>query len=84
MVSIPVGLYPATESHDIRFHLLHTGCGARLRNVGWCPVHKRAIEWEDVERGFEYSKDKYVRVSDEELDSLPVRPPGSGLGKWST
>jgi DNA end-binding protein Ku len=73
MVSIPVRLYAATESHDVRFHLLHKGCGARLKNVRWCPVHDQAVAWEDTERGFEYAKGKYVPVSEEELDRLPVK-----------
>ncbi|HYM49724.1 MAG TPA: Ku protein [Candidatus Limnocylindrales bacterium] len=73
MVSIPVRLYSATESQDVRFHLLHKGCGARLKNVRWCPVHEKAIAWEDTERGFEYAKGKYVPISEEELDRLPVK-----------
>src|SRR5437868_8389049 len=73
MVSIPVRLYAATESHDVRFHLLHKGCGERLKNLRWCPVHEKAIAWEDIERGFEYTKGKYVPVTEEELDRLPVK-----------
>lgn len=73
MVSIPVRLYTATESHDVRLHLLHKGCGARLKNLRWCPVHDVAVAWEDVERGYEYARDKYVPISDEELDKLPVK-----------
>jgi DNA end-binding protein Ku len=73
MVSIPVRLYTATESHDVHFHLLHKGCGERLKMVRWCPKHEKAIPWEDTERGFEYSKGKYVPISDEDLDHLPVK-----------
>ena len=73
MVSIPVRLYSATESHDVRFHLLHKKDGARLKNVRWCPVDEKAVPWEEVVRGFEYTKGKYVPVDDEELDNLPVK-----------
>lgn len=73
MVSIPVRLFTATESHDVRLHLLHRECGARLKSVRWCPVHDRAIPWDDVERGFEYAKDKYVPITEEDLDNLPVK-----------
>jgi DNA end-binding protein Ku len=72
MVSIPVRLYSATESHDVRFHLLHKSDGARLRSLRWCPVDQREVPWDEVERGFEYTKGKYVPVSEEELDRLPV------------
>jgi DNA end-binding protein Ku len=73
MVSIPVRLYTATESHDVRFHLLHKGCGARLKNVRWCPRHEKAIAWEDTERGYEYAKGKYLPISDEDLEHLPMK-----------
>jgi DNA end-binding protein Ku len=73
MVSIPVRLYSATESHDVRFHLLHKKDGARLKMVRWCPVDEKAVAWDDVERGYEYAKGKYVPVTDEELDNLPVK-----------
>jgi DNA end-binding protein Ku len=73
MVSIPVRLYTATESHDVHFHLLHKGCGARLKNVRWCPRHEKAIAWEDTERGYEYAKGKYVAISEEDLEHLPMK-----------
>src|SRR5919109_893829 len=73
MVSIPVRLYTATQSHDVSFHLLHNNCGARLKNIRWCPKHEKAVPWEQVEKGFEFSKGKYVPVRDEDLDKLPVK-----------
>jgi DNA end-binding protein Ku len=73
MVSIPVRLYTATESHDVRFHLLHKTDNVRLKNVRWCPKHEKAIAWDDTVRGFEYAKGKYLPITDEELDHLPVK-----------
>ena len=73
MVSIPVNLFTATESHDVRFHLLHRRDGVRLKNVRWCPKDERAVPWDDVVRGFEYTKGKYLPVSEEDLDHLPVK-----------
>ena len=73
MVSIPVSLHTATESHDVRFHLLHKKDGVRLKNVRWCPKDEKAVPWEEVVRGFEYAKGRYVPLTDEELDHLPVK-----------
>lgn len=73
MVSIPVRLYTATESHDVHFHLLHKKDGARLKMIRWCPVDEQAVAWEDTVRGFEYAKGKYVEVTDEDLEHLPVK-----------
>src|ERR1700694_495975 len=73
LVSIPVRLYTATESHDVHFHLLHKKDGVRLQNVRWCPKDEKAVPWDEVVRGFEYTKGKYVPISEEDLDHLPVK-----------
>jgi len=73
MVSIPVSLYTATESHDVRFHLLHKPDGVRLKNVRWCPKDEKAVPWDEVVRGFEYAKGRDVPISDADLDHLPVK-----------
>lgn len=72
MVSIPVKLYPATESKDIAFHLLHKECHTRVKQLRWCPVHDEQVEWNDTERGFEYSKGQYVVLTDEDFEKLPL------------
>jgi DNA end-binding protein Ku len=73
MVSIPVRLYTAAESHDVHFHLLHKRDGVRLQNVRWCPKDEKAVPWDEVVRGFEYAKGNYVPLTDEDLDHLPVK-----------
>jgi DNA end-binding protein Ku len=73
LVSIPVRLYTATESHDVHFHLLHKRDGVRLQNVRWCPKDETAVPWDEVVRGFEYAKGNYVPITDEDLDHLPVK-----------
>jgi DNA end-binding protein Ku len=73
MVSIPVRLYTATQSHDVHFHLLHKRDGVRLQNVRWCPKDEKAVPWDEVVRGFEYTKGKYVPVTEEDLDHLPMK-----------
>jgi DNA end-binding protein Ku len=72
MVSIPVKLYGATESKDISFHLVHSTCGTRLRQVRWCPTHEVEVPWSETVRGYEYAKDEYVTLTDEDFDKLPL------------
>ena len=72
MVSIPVKLYTATQAKDISFHLLHKDCGTRLQQLRWCPEHERAVEWGEVERGYEYSKDQHVVMTEDDFDKLPL------------
>jgi len=72
MVSIPVKLYGATESKDIRFHLLHAKDGVRLKQIRWCPTDEAEVPWNETARGYEYAKGQYVVLTDEDFEKLPL------------
>jgi len=72
MVSIPVNLYTATQDKDISFHLLHEECGNRVKQLRWCPFHERPVEWDEVEPGYEYAKNEYVVLTEEDFEKLPL------------
>jgi DNA end-binding protein Ku len=72
MISIPVKLYGATESKDLAFNMLHKPDKSRLKQKRWCPVDDREVFQDEIVRAYEYTKDQYVEVSDEDLESLPV------------
>jgi DNA end-binding protein Ku len=70
LVSIPVRMYTAASSGTVRFNMLHAKCGNRVKQQLFCPVDNIVVERTDTVRGYEYAKDQYVRVSDEELKTL--------------
>jgi DNA end-binding protein Ku len=72
MVSIPVKLFGATESKDISFNLLHSTCGTRVKQVRWCPTDEVEVPWNETVRGYEYAKDQYVTLTDEDFEKLPL------------
>jgi DNA end-binding protein Ku len=72
MISIPVKLYGATESKDLAFNTLHAECKSRLRQKRWCPVHDREVVADEIVRAYEYTKDQYVEITDEDLEQLPI------------
>jgi DNA end-binding protein Ku len=72
MISIPVKLFGATESKDLAFNTLHKECKSRLKQKRWCPVDDREVFQDEVVKAFEYSKDSYVEILDEDIESLPV------------
>lgn len=72
MISIPVGLYGATESKDVSFNQLHRPCNSRVRQRRWCPTCEADVEQVDVVKGYQYTKDQYVIVTDEDFEKLPV------------
>jgi DNA end-binding protein Ku len=70
LVSIPVKLYPAASSQSVSFNLLHAKCGNRIRQQRFCPVCNEVVERDGQVKGYEFAKDQYVRVSEEELEAL--------------
>ena len=72
LVTIPVRVYGATEAKSLRFHQLHEPDGGRIRYKRVCSVDGEEVEYSEIVKGYEYEKDHYVTLTDEELDSLPV------------
>jgi DNA end-binding protein Ku len=70
LVSIPVRFYTATKSEDVHFHLLHESCGSRVNRKWWCPHHEKIVDADELIRGYEISKNKYVTFTDEEMETL--------------
>ena len=70
LVSIPIKLYTATASGNIAFNLLHAKCGSRIKQQTFCPVDNEVVERSGLVKGYEFAKDQYVRVTDEELKAL--------------
>ena len=73
LVTIPVKLYLATETGGIGFNLLHATCGTRIQMKVYCPHHDEVIPRSETVRGYEWSKGKYVVVTDEDTDSVPLK-----------
>jgi DNA end-binding protein Ku len=72
MVTIPVKLFGATESKDIRFNLLHASCGTRLQQRRWCPTDEVEVPWSETVRGYEYANSQYVILTEEDFEQLPL------------
>lgn len=72
LVTIPVKLYAATESKDVRFNLLHDECRTPIQYRKVCPNCDREVAQEEIVRGYEYEKGRYVIVRDEDLEAIPV------------
>jgi DNA end-binding protein Ku len=69
-VTIPVGIYSAIDEQDIHFNQLHAVCGSRIKQQRFCPVCQREVKYEELTKGYEITKDEYVRIDQEELDRL--------------
>jgi DNA end-binding protein Ku len=69
LVSIPVAILPGQRSQRVRLHLLSPD-GFPLARKYYCPAEDRPIERENIIRGYEIEKGKFITVTDDELDSL--------------
>ena len=70
LVSIPIRLYVATHSEQLSFNMLHQPCGGRIRQQLWCPQCERLVERDQIVKGYQFAKDRYVTFTDEELKAL--------------
>jgi DNA end-binding protein Ku len=74
LVTIPVKLYLATESsYQVRFNMLHEKDLSRIQMKTYCPVDDEVISRTDTVKGYEYAPDKYVVITDEDLEKVPLK-----------
>ena len=72
LVLVPVRAYPAARPKAVSLNQLHEECGARIRQVRRCPNCDREVERDEIVKGYEFSKDQYVVLSDEDLKGLQL------------
>ena len=72
LVNIPVRLYSVVEEKSLRFHLLHEEDGGRIKYQRSCSKCGKEVTWDDIVKGYEYSKDHYVTFNQDELSALDV------------
>lgn len=72
LVNIPIQLFPGTVHKDIQFHLLHAECHTPVQYKKFCPAHNRELEADEIVKGFEYQRGKYVIVTDEDFAAVDI------------
>src|SRR5690349_10040768 len=70
LVNVPVKLYSATRSKDVRFNQLHAKDGARIRQKRVSSANGEEVPLEEIVKGYEISPDTYVTITAEELDAI--------------
>ena len=73
LVLIPVGMYKATIDNDIHFNQLDRESKARIRYKKYCSHGGKEVGSKDIVKGYEYEKDKYVVMTDEELEKIKTK-----------
>ena len=72
MVSIPIRLYVATESHSASFRQLCSEHLSPIRYKRWCEAGDHEVSYGDIKKGVEVSKSHFVVLEDSDLENLPL------------
>ncbi|PAV31427.1 Ku protein [Virgibacillus profundi] len=70
LVNIPVKMHAATENKDVKLRQLHKECQSPVKYEKVCPVCDREIKNEEIVKAYEYAKNKFVVLDEEELEAL--------------
>jgi DNA end-binding protein Ku len=67
LVAVPIKVYSATESKTVSFHEVHAKDGSRIEHRRICPKDGKEIDYDDIVKGYEISKGKWVELTDDEI-----------------
>jgi DNA end-binding protein Ku len=70
LVSIPIKVYSATSSKSVHFNMLHEKDKSRLKQQYVCGTCGEVVERSATVRGYEYSRDQYVVLTEDEMKAL--------------
>ena len=72
LVNIPIELYSATRDHRPKFRLLHAKDEAPVRYERVCQKEGKAVGWEDLVKGYEYAKGRFVVVTKDDFKTAAL------------
>jgi DNA end-binding protein Ku len=70
LVNVPIKLYSAVSKKTVRFHQLHGETGSRIQQRRVDPTTGEEVPYEEIVKGYEIGKDRYVVVTPDELEAL--------------
>jgi DNA end-binding protein Ku len=73
LVSIPISLYPATQGEELKFHLLRRSDLSPIKYQRVAEADGKEVPWDQIVKGYEYEKDKYVVMNDEDFKRADLK-----------
>lgn len=70
LLSLPVKLYSAARAESVGFNQLHKADNSRVKQVLYCQLEDKPITRSEIVKGYEYEKDKYVVIDDEDIKKV--------------
>ena len=90
LVNVPIKLYSAVSKKTVRFHQLNGATGNRIQQKRVDPETGDEVNYEDIVKGYELTRDHYVLITPEELETLdkvsalPPEYPGWMIARQSS
>src|SRR5918996_1550160 len=76
LVNVPVKLYSAVSRKTVRFHQLNGKTGTRIAQKRVDPSTGEEVNYEDIVKGYELTKERYVVITPQELEAIRPAPGG--------
>ncbi len=70
LITIPVRLFAAARTERVGFNQIHAPCGSRIKQQTFCPRCERTVERNELVKGYEVEKERYVIVNDEDIKGV--------------
>jgi DNA end-binding protein Ku len=72
LISIPIKVYAASQPRQIDLHMVCNVCQTPLLYKRWCPKCNKEVSWQDIDRGYKISKDRWIIIKKEDLDRIKL------------
>ena len=73
LVAFPVNLHVAARSQAVSFNQLHQCDHSRVKQVLYCQAEDQPVPRHELVKGYEYEKDRYVVVEENETTQISPR-----------
>src|SRR5258706_4137412 len=72
LVNIPIALYPATRTEELKFRLLRASDLSPVNYKRVAEADGREVPWEQIVKGYEYEKGKFIVLKDEDFKRADI------------
>lgn len=68
LVNIPVQMYTASQTQEIKFNLLHEKDHSQIRYARICKEEDKEVPWNEIVKGYQTEQGEYIVISDKDIE----------------
>jgi DNA end-binding protein Ku len=72
-VNIPIEVFSATQKEEYTSFNQLCNKGHKIKYKKWCPVEEREVQWSEIKKGYEITKNTYVVLEKEDLEGIKLK-----------